>query len=305
MRILWSLATNIRMFCNSLRLLKHPSFAETLLKKPRFAVKCLSDNYLFLGSTVAERTTCFLNHYMRLIETLPNPALRQILRHDVVLYECCGGEDLFKLSIGMSRQRNCDKEGELSLVLKSDRKTIFTLSFTIIPGRIVKSEAEEVLLISRLQGERKCFPQQMKLAIEAMHGVRPRALVFAALEGFAAALGISEIAAVCATNHIAYCEEFDAAFKNGYDNFFTELGMDKTAAGFFLTSVPIEGKPLSLIKRGHKIRTKRKRAFTDQIRLACAESVLKLTGRIAGSSGIMRADTILGEMEPTPDRPED
>ena len=62
-----------------------------------------------------------------------------------------------------------------------------------------------------------------------------------------------------------------AAFKEAYDDFFTELGIPKSAAGFFRVPLPLQEKPLTFIKHGHKIRTREKRAFKQQIQLACAD----------------------------------
>jgi uncharacterized protein VirK/YbjX len=103
-----------------------------------------------------------------------------------------------------------------------------------------------------------------------MHEVGPSALLLAALQGIADALGIGEIAAVSASSQSSYCEEFAPSFKSAYDDFFAEVGITKTDAGFFLSPIPIESKPLAFIKRGHKLRTKEKRAFKQQIRSACA-----------------------------------
>ena len=100
------------------------------------------------------------------------------------------------------------------------------------------------------------------------------------------ALGIQEIASVSTRNHIDYCKELDAVFKNGYDNLFAELGLVISDTGFFTLTVPMDDKPLSLIKQGHKIRTRKKRAFRKQVRLACSDGFLKVTSRAKDSSAL-------------------
>jgi uncharacterized protein VirK/YbjX len=225
-----------------------------------------------------------MHHYSRLYDSIPGRALHQILYWDVEFRAIFEPHSRFAISIGTSRP--FDNEGELSLLLKMDGEIFFTLSFTIVPGWVVKSTATEVLLISRLQGTPGYSPEQIRLAIKAMHGVRPRALLLSALEGIAIAMGIEEIASVSTRNHIDYCEELDAVFKNSYDDFFAELGLIKSDTGFFTSTVLIGDKPLTLIKQGHKIRTRKKRAFRKQARLACSDGVLKLTGRAAGSPAL-------------------
>jgi len=82
--------------------------------------------------------------------------------------------------------------------------------------------------------------------------------------------GIGKIAAVSGVRQSYYSEDDATAFKEAYDDFFTELGIPKSAAGFFRVPLPLQEKPLTFIKHGHKIRTREKRAFKQQIQLACA-----------------------------------
>jgi len=169
----------------------------------------------------------------------------------------------------MGLSRPSYKEGELSLRLRVNGEIVFILSFTIVPGWVVKSQAAEILLISRLQGVKGAYPQ-ISLATRTLHDVAPCALLFSALKGVADAFGISEIAAVSADRQSYYREDSAAAFQEAYDGFFAELGIPKSATGFFNIPVPLDAKPLSLIKHGHKLRTKAKRAFKQQIQLVCA-----------------------------------
>ena len=81
------------------------------------------------------------------------------------------------------------------------------------PGWVVKSEAAEVLLITRLQGTRGCRPE-IRLVRKAFHEFSPRKLLLAALQGIADAFGIGELEAVCATNQKFYRKEYADLFKN-------------------------------------------------------------------------------------------
>jgi uncharacterized protein VirK/YbjX len=159
----------------------------------------------------------------------------------------------------------------------------------------VKSKLPEVLLISRLQGESGCYSSQIKVATKAMDYARPRTVLLGALEGIAAVLGIDEIAAVSVDTHVGYREELHAAFKRSYDDYFAELGIAKSAAGFFIARIPIEERPLSFIKPRHRIRTRKKREFTEQIRVACAESFSRLTGPNVSNSDTMQATTAISK----------
>jgi uncharacterized protein VirK/YbjX len=253
--------------CEVHRLLELPPFTEHAQSNPRFALKYLTRDFLLRGLTVGERAACFVHHYRRLRAELPEHLLLQTLRGDVVLHEIAEGPDRFTLTMGLPK--SLDKEGEMSINLLVDGKIVFLLSFALVPGWVVKSEAEEVLLISHLQGTKGAY-RQIHLATKSLHEVAPGAILLAAVQGVATAWGIGQIAAVCAVRQTCYTEDLAATFKSNYDDFFAELGMVRNSAGFYLRAVPMESKPLARIKQGHKLRTKEKRAFKQRIQLACA-----------------------------------
>jgi hypothetical protein len=197
---------------------------------------------------------------------LPDRLLRQVLHWDVPLHEIHDDHKCFTLSMG--RSRPCYKEGELSLHLKIDGEIFFTLAFTIVPGWVVEANAAEALLISRLQGTYGCYPDQMKLATKAMHGIRPRTALLCALEGIAQAWDIREIAGVSAVRQSSYCAVCARSLLKAYDDFFDELGFVRNVAGFFLTPVPIKEIPLEQISAGNRARAKKNRAFKQQLREA-------------------------------------
>jgi len=266
--VLWRGLTHIGTHRRLLRfLLGIPAYAEFVFSSPSFAFKYLTKNYLVRDFTLADRVSCFLHHYKRLKMALPDSLLRLILQQDVVLLEICEGAHRFSITLGLSRPY--DEEGELSLNLCVDDKIVSILAFTVVPGSVVHSPAAEILLISRLQGIKGAY-SSISLATRTLHDVAPNALLLAALQGVADAFGITGMVAVSAARQSCFSEKFAAFFIEAYDDFFTELGIPKNADGFYSTPVSIQGKPLASIKHGHKLRTKEKRAFKQQIRVACA-----------------------------------
>ncbi|MGO9776960.1 MAG: DUF535 family protein [Terracidiphilus sp.] len=266
--ILWRGITHIRIHREVLRiLLRIRPYTEYFISTPSFAYKYLTPIYLVRGFTVAERATCFLYHYKRLHSALPDSLLRRILREDVAIHEIPEGDNRIVLTMGKSMPGFL--EGELSLHLRVDGKIVYVLSFNIVPGWVVKSQAEEILLITRLQGVKGAFPP-ISYATKTLHDVAPGALLFAALQGIAHAFGIGEITAVSSVMQSCYRKVNAADFKEAYDDFFTELGIPKGPSGYFRIPLPFQEKPLAFIKQGHKIRTREKRAFKQQIKLACA-----------------------------------
>jgi uncharacterized protein VirK/YbjX len=198
---------------------------------------------------------------------LPDRLLRQILLDEVTLHTIPHGSDRFALTLGLSRPY--DNEGELTLRLRVNGDIVYVLSFTIVPGRVVESSDSGAFLITRLQGIRGCF-RQIGIASRALNAVAPDRLLLAALQGIAEAFGVRAIVAIAAHRQTSYKGANSTAFKNAYDNFFSERGFSKSGTGFFSAMVPMEQKPLSSIKRGHRLRAKKKRAFKYQIQMACA-----------------------------------
>jgi uncharacterized protein VirK/YbjX len=279
---LWRLLTNFGMRREILSLLQLPPFDEIVQINPGLAFKYVVPNYLARGFTVSERVSCFLHHYRRMHAALPENVLREILQRDVTLHEIVKDGSRFAVTIGMAKPP-FDKEGELSLNLKVDGKSIFHLLFIIAPGWIIKSEVVEILLITCLQGARGANPQ-IKVVLKTLHEYSPRRLLLAALQGIADAFGNVPIAAVCANNQKSYSEELAAILTHSYDDFFAALGMSKTAEGFFFSPTPIEGKPVELFKERQRPLAIERRATRDQLQSACASFFLSVVNRVADSS---------------------
>jgi uncharacterized protein VirK/YbjX len=260
--VLWRAVTNIGRHYKVLKLVKLPPYAELAKTDPRFAFKYLTHDYLSRGLTVAERASCFVHHYRCLHARLPEAFLRQILQRDITFVEIREGDNSYGITMGLSRPH--DKEGEFSLNLLVGGEIVFVLSFTIVPGKVVGSEAADVLLITRIQGVRGHY-RKISAATKALYDVAPAALLLAALQGVGEVLGVGEIACISATDQSAYCEPCASSFKSAYDDFFTELGVKKNAANFFVAQIPLKEKSLMLVKQGHKLRTREKREFKRQI----------------------------------------
>jgi uncharacterized protein VirK/YbjX len=264
----WRAFTHIGAVRNVLGLLaKIPPYSAMVQNDPRFSYKFLTDDYLARGFSTSDRASCFIHHYSRLRELLPGQLLRQILQDEITLHEFPGGGDRFAVTMGLSRPY--DNEGELTLRLRVDGDIVFVLSFTMVPGSVVESPAAEALLITRLQGVKGCY-RQIGDATKALYDVAPAQILLAALQGVASAFDIRAIAAIPAERQSSFKKEAARAFKDSYDNLFSAVGLSKSETGFFSSAVPIDQKPLTSIKRGHKLRTREKRAFKQRIQSACA-----------------------------------
>jgi hypothetical protein len=265
--VLWRAVTNIRTHRQVMQLFRLPVMAEVASTAPRLPFKYLTNDYLVRGFDIPARAACFLHHYRRLVGALPDAILGQTLRADYPLLDLSNRDQEIGLSMGLPQR--FDKEGELAFNLRVDGEIVFLISFNIAPGWVIGSSAAEILLITRLQGTKGAF-RRISQATKIMHDVAPAHVLLAALQGLANALGINTLAAVTAKRQISFDENYAGSFYKAYDEFFTELGISPTAGGFFVSPIPMEDKPLTDIKHGHKLRTKEKRAFKLEVQEACA-----------------------------------
>ncbi|MGA3264615.1 MAG: DUF535 family protein [Terracidiphilus sp.] len=261
-RVAWCALTNISKGREILQILKLPAYAGLVRIDPRFSAKSLIRNYLVRGFTISERTACFLHHYRRLHAGMSAALLQRTLHQHVSVFESRTGDARYQITLCYAR--DFEKEGELSLNLYVDGAIVFVLSFNIVPGWVVQSQAAEVLLITRLQGTRGYYGQ-IRMATRDLHDVAPAALLLAAMQGLAHAFGIGELAGVCATRQSSYSKEFSSLYQSAYDDFFVELGAARNSAGFFVSPIPLPEKPVACVKQGHRLRTREKRAFKRQI----------------------------------------
>lgn len=259
-----TMAQNIPTQLKVLRVLSRRAYLRLVAVNPRFPLKCMALDYLARGLTIQQQAECFMHHYRRLPDVLPESILVRVLLGEVLLEELQEGNDRFGITLGLSRP--WDDEGELSLNFLVNGTAVFVLSFTIVPGWVVRSDAVEVALISRVQGVRGCY-DEIQRATKTIHDIAPPALLFAALCGVAEAYGIKAMAGISASMKPEYhfYEGEAGHIHEAYDGFFTELGATMGPADFYLALLPPPEKPMVLIKRGHKTRTRKKRAYKRQI----------------------------------------
>jgi hypothetical protein len=256
-----------------LAILGHPAYGGLRRVYPRLPFKYLADKYLAHSFTLEERAACLLHHYRRLLRKLPHQVLRSLPECAAVLFEMRHEDACY--AVTMSLPGLFQDEGELSLNLQVDGENVFVLSFTVVPGRVVQTEAEDVLLITRLQGVPGAFDPIQKMT-KAMHDVGPGAFLFAALQGIAEEWEIGEMAGISARNHRSYEEGHTVLLTDAYDDFFRELGAVRNGKEFLVSPLPLPQKPLSQVKAGHKLRTRKKRAFKQEIAAQVSRTLREL-----------------------------
>jgi uncharacterized protein VirK/YbjX len=293
--ISWRTLMNLRIHKQVEEFLKLPPFVDTVQDNPKFAFKYVTENYLIKDLSVSDRAACFVHNYKRLYESLPDRLLRQVLHWGIDLCEFCEDGVRFALKWGCSRPFG--KEGEMSLLLLADGEIIFTISFTIVPGQIVRSKQREVILISRIQGTPALPADKMRKAQRALYKLRFGAVLLAGLEGLATSFHIREIASVTSAKQVSYAPDYAERFKHAYDDFFEAMAIPVAETGFFSSSIPIEERAIEDVK-DHKARARARRTLKKKISSACAEFLsAAMDSTELPREGPVAEQAVLGEAE--------
>ena len=82
------------------------------------------------------------------------------------------------------------------------------------------------------------------------------------------------------------------ATRHAYDEFWMELGAERATDKFFRSPIPLREKPIDLIKKGHRARTRKKRAMKQQIADAVFRSLFGNTESI-----LVPSDSVCASVE--------
>jgi uncharacterized protein VirK/YbjX/tetratricopeptide (TPR) repeat protein len=236
---------------------------------PFALLKCRRPSYLSRNLDETVKYACFYNNYLYLYRSSISPGiLHSMAFSDVTLLEIRLGENIYSINIQISHDPI--DEGELSLLFKFNGTVLYTVSFTIIPGYAVGLPDRHTLLISRMQGSRAKF-QDIRHATKEMNDISPQALLIAALEGIAMAIGVAHVAGVSAANLASFSDQTAEFLSRVYDDFYKTIGIEPLSGDFYLMTVPFPKKALRLAKPGHRLRTKLKqKTKTDFAKSVCA-----------------------------------
>jgi len=200
-----------------------------------------------------------INHYTFLKDRVEQGFFRKIVE---------GRPELWKHLVSNRHVRICmafpvanHNEGDLSLVFQSDHTDIYTLSFTIGPGGVAGLDADHAMYIGRLQGTAGEL-QLIKETMKDCRDISPAALLLAATEGVATALELGDIVGIGADVQIsASADSRPEGLVHGYDEFWVASGGLRLGRNMYHLAVPLPEKPIKTIKRNHRSRALRKRAF--------------------------------------------
>lgn len=249
------------------RSLALPQTRPLLNHHPKAAFKYLR-KYLAHSFDLHSRSIILSSHYHYLSNLVVMDFIDRICRGAIPLWE----EEIDGNQYGINLTYPKNEEGELFLVFTENAAPLFTLSFTIAPGRLFNVADEQVIFIGRLQGTAN-QKEAINRASKSFHDLPPAALLLAATRGIAASLNIAGMVGVSARNQVCLRgARLPDTAASAYDEFWTSAGGEKLNEQFYYLPVTQTEKPLSLVKNNHRSRVKRKRqlkhSLMNQVSLA-------------------------------------
>jgi uncharacterized protein VirK/YbjX len=244
------------------KVLMLPNVKYLVWRHPQIIFQFLSNTFLDLSLDSRSRLKIITNHY-RFINKYMNDDFTKIISvGDIVLWEEAIETNHYSITLSYTQY---DYEGSLDLILNMNSIQIYHLSFIIVPGQIFNMTDDQVLYITRMQSVGKRF-ELIKCATKALHEIYPSAMLLIAARAIASALNITSIAGITVKEQVILGGKpvKDHYFTN-YDKFWSSMGGVMINNRVFLLQTLPEGKPLSMINKTHRRRTRIKRQIQSDI----------------------------------------
>ena len=245
------------------RVLNHPSIRPFIKRYPSVVTKYFG-NYLARRFSTNKKTRreILKFHYQHLIKHVTDDFFVKMLEDENVLWD--EEIDGNNYTISLSPNVKFSKEGDLRLTFDQNKTPIYELSFTVVPGYLINSTADQVLLVANVQGARGEL-ERIRQATKACDGVKPPYLLMTAAGSIASALAINIIAGVSNKEHIVPLEIRPPEFSFDYDAFWETLTFKRGPVGIYEVSVPFPQRHLRQIIHDRRHRAKRKRQFKQRV----------------------------------------
>jgi uncharacterized protein VirK/YbjX len=116
------------------------------------------------------------------------------------------------------------------------------------------------MYIARVQGKGRAL-DRIRAATKDCLDISLPALLLAAAEGIGMELNLEHMIGIGGQTQISADKAAPSSRLSAYDEFWTALGGTRLEGDMYRLTVPMTEKPIAAIKRCHRSRVKRKRAF--------------------------------------------
>ncbi|MDB5935095.1 MAG: hypothetical protein JWQ01_2439 [Massilia sp.] len=210
-------------------------------------------DYLVKNLGARRRIACALHHYSFEDETFNTSYKYAVYRSGgLTLWQRSAGGSQFAIRLAMASRMNA--EGDLTVAFEADGKCLHRLSFSWIEGSVVGVDTPVVPFVARNQGRWTDSDLAFAAFEQAFPNNSPSFFCFAAMQGVAQAVGMTQLVAIKASAHPAYDPDAVKNFANAYDGFWKILGGVELPGAGYLVALPFYVKPLTEMPRKHRKR---------------------------------------------------
>src|SRR5450830_64638 len=247
-------------------LLSRPAMRSFAASSTKLRLKYLID-YAAKSLSTEQRYQVLNAHYTFLQQHFQPRFLRAVSTGAVRVWVHARTAPAALLSIELDFPSSMHTEGDLCLTLKSGRRCVYRLIFSIARGATFGIDQANVILITCVQGLQGST--ELRAVAAACNDVHPSDLLMAALGGVATASGIGTLVGITTENQIAN----KGRIFFSYDDFFAKYGQHRAAIDAYEIALPFTQKPLCEIAAKYRGRTRAKRSLRQAVG-AAAQSAL-------------------------------
>jgi uncharacterized protein VirK/YbjX len=210
-------------------------------------------DYLVRNLGARRRIDCVLQHYLFEDETFNTAYKYAVYRTGgLTLWQRTAGASRFAITLAMASRMNA--EGDLTIAFEADGKCLHRLSFSWIAGAVAGVDAPIVPFVARNQGRWTDSDAAFAAFERAFPNNSPSFFCFAAMQGVAQAVGMTQLVAIKSGAHPAYDAAAHKHFANAYDGFWKTLGGVALAGPGYRIALPFHLKPLAEMPSRHRRR---------------------------------------------------
>jgi len=242
----------------------------------RTGPRCRPVRAYYLGGrfSLSNRLRAATNHYLTITRHFKPEFLLSSASGRTLVWQ--KKSDNLEVKIGLRFPYHYNFDGDQCLILAVNGADACILTFSIAPGSIVSAAAEQILLVSGVQGHAGKI-EDIRLATEFCNNVSPAHLLLFAAEALALAIGVQMIVGI-GRSHMIEAKPAEGRSQFDYDFFWKSITGDEETCDFYCMPLPLTSKPIESISAKHRKRALKRRELRNEIR---AEIALQVNNNLA------------------------
>ena len=235
---------------------------SSIRKSARFLyLRITKRNINFINKSMSGSQKVYCFHYDTLSKVFDKACINLACEHGATLWRSNARPEL---SICLKQGNPQFRDGEMELQFRAESKVIYTMGFTLVPGHFFFKGSQEALLITRVQGS-VGYLDFFSSAKKDLMDVAVNQLLFSAIRGLSAYMGIQAIYGVSTKYQSYYVEDRFERFNKNYNLFWEALQGSKCSDSFYQMPIPYVDKDILKISQHHRSRVRKKREFKNSI----------------------------------------